>query len=154
MIKVYIMVFGLALITSIGAAGYKIWTDMQEEIKLLAVKNQTLESAVELQDNTITRLQEDNKLKDRELQSTYTKLDEARRNADELEDRLSKHDIGMLAQKKPELMQRIVNNASNKALRCFELLSGAELNESERNAKNGNEFNSECPWLFDVLVTP
>ncbi len=49
----------------------------------------------------------------------------------------------MLAQKKPELVQRIINNASEKALRCFEILSGSELTDQERDANDGTEFNSE-----------
>jgi len=154
MIKVYIMVFGLAIVGGALATGYKVWTDMQEEIKLMAVKNQTLENAMALQDDTINQLQQDNQLKDRELQSTYEKLNEARKNADLLEDKLAKNDIGVLAQRKPELVQRIINNASGKALRCFEIMTGAELTESERNAENGEKFNSECPWLFDAVNTP
>ena len=69
----------------------------------------------------------------------------------ELLERLSKHDIGALAYSKPNLVENIVNNASSKALRCFEIMSGAPLTNKERNASNAKEFNSECPWLFGTV---
>ena len=69
-----------------------------------------------------------------------------------LEDKLRDHDIGLLGEAKPELVERIIDRASAKALRCFELLSGAELTTTERNATNENAFNSECPWLYNDLV--
>ena len=67
-------------------------------------------------------------------------------------DKLRDHDIGLLGEAKPALVERIIDRASAKALRCFELLSGAELTTTERNAKNENAFNSECPWLYNDLV--
>ena len=154
MLKIYILIFGILMIGGTITAGYKVWNDTQEEVKLLAVKNQTLENAVFLQDETIGHLQKDNTLKDQELQNTYTSLNQARRNVDVLEEKLSENDIGMLAQQKPELVQRIINNASTKALRCFEILSGSELTEQERNSKSDTEFNSECPWVFNAISFP
>jgi len=50
------------------------------------------------------------------------------------------------------LVQRIINNASDNAMRCFEILSGSPLTDNERNAQNGQEFNSECPFLFDTYI--
>jgi hypothetical protein len=52
---------------------------------------------------------------------------------------------------KPGLVQNTVNNATAKAGRCFELLSGAPLTAKESEAKNAKEFNSECPWLFSGI---
>ena len=56
--------------------------------------------------------------------------------------------LSELGSKKPGLVGKIINNASEKAGRCFEILSGAELTEKEIGAKNGKAFNSECPWLW------
>lgn len=154
MLRLYILIFGVLIIGGTIAAGYKIWSDNQEKIGLLISKNQVLENAIDLQDKTIDRLQYDNRLKDEELQNTYINLNEARRNVDLLEKKLSENDIGMLAQQKPELVQRIINNASKKSLRCLEILSGSELTSQERNAKDATEFNSECPWLFNRTRLP
>jgi hypothetical protein len=49
-------------------------------------------------------------------------------------------DIGEIAIAKTKLMEKIINNASNKVLRCFELSSGSEIKDGETN--------SECQELF------
>jgi hypothetical protein len=58
-------------------------------------------------------------------------------------------DLGLLAAEKPDSIERAVNRGTVNAGRCFELLSGAELSEEEKNAKDGIAFNKECPWLYD-----
>lgn len=152
MIRIYILIFLVFLAGGIGASVYKIWTNMQEQVRILSVQKETLENAINVQDRTIGYLQEENKSVQFELEKTYEDLNEARRNVDLLEEKLEKSDLGLLAERKPWLVQNIINNASDKALRCFEILSGSELTESERNSKSGEEFNSECPWLYDVVT--
>ena len=70
-----------------------------------------------------------------------------------LSNKLGRHDLGNLAENKPGLVEKVITKASGKANRCFELLSGAELTEKEKEATNGKSFNSECPWLFDNLIS-
>jgi regulator of replication initiation timing len=65
----------------------------------------------------------------------------------ELRERLGRHELGALAASRPSLVERTINNASANALRCFELLSGAPMNEREINATTDRQFNSECPWI-------
>ena len=84
-----------------------------------------------------------------ELQDNFNDI---RRQNNELRDRLGKHELDALAAAKPVLVERIVNNASAKAMRCFELESGAPLTDAEKEAKNAQAFNSECPWIYDNLV--
>lgn len=50
-------------------------------------------------------------------------------------------DLGKLAIVKPKLISNIVTKASVKMNRCFEIIAGSIINE--------NEFNSECPELFE-----
>jgi len=85
-----------------------------------------------------------------QLQQSYSLI---REQKNQLQDRLGRHDIGALAAAKPALVERVINTASNKAFRCFELESGAPLTDNERSAKNGKAFNSECPWIYDDLIT-
>jgi plasmid maintenance system antidote protein VapI len=85
-----------------------------------------------------------------QLQQSYSLI---REQKNQLQDRLGRHDIGALAAAKPVLVERVINTASNKAFRCFELESGAPLTDNERSAKNGKAFNSECPWIYDDLIT-
>ena len=64
--------------------------------------------------------------------------------------KLEKIDLEAAAIANAEGIERAVNAGTVNAGRCFELLSGAELNEKERTAKNDIAFNKECPWLYDT----
>ena len=63
-------------------------------------------------------------------------------------------DIGKLAIDKDRAVERIINNASAKAMRCVEIAMGAELTEKERNATKKSEINSECPSLANPNYVP
>ena len=58
-----------------------------------------------------------------------------------------KRDIGDLAVNRPESVERVINRASDNAVRCVEIAMGAELTEKEINATKKSEINSECPTL-------
>lgn len=135
---------------TLGTIGYFYYKNSQETIKVLQENNSKLEIAVNQQKDTIDQLRRNTQLSNQIIQDLNNTLSESRVRTRELEERLARHDLSLLALTKPELVERIINNASNEALRCFELLSGAPLNEKERNAKNQREFNSECPYLFDL----
>ena len=63
-------------------------------------------------------------------------------------------DIGKLAIEKDRAVERIINNASAKAMRCVEIAMGAELTEAERNATKKSEINSECPSIANPNYVP
>ena len=63
-------------------------------------------------------------------------------------------DIGKLAIDKDRAVERIINNASKKAMRCVEIAMGAELTEKEKNATKKSEINSECPSLANPNYVP
>ena len=63
-------------------------------------------------------------------------------------------DIGKLAIDRDKSVERIINNASAKAMRCVEIAMGAELTEKERNATKKSEINSECPSLANPNYVP
>ena len=108
-----------------------------------------LEGAVESANETIIYLEETgNQIREQYVES-QRQLNAFRQQNQELRDRLGEHDISALAEAKPELVERIINNASENAMRCFELLSAAPLTDNERNAENPVDANSECPWLFE-----
>lgn len=149
----------IAIITTIVATisgGYLYISNIQED------RAQLREERVQLQENQRQleqNLQQSNEAVD-ELQRQYERIQEQYENAqrqfreiretnEELRERLGRHDIGALAEVRPGLIENIINNASKEATRCFELLSGAPLNQKERNAETAREFNSECPWLWE-----
>jgi len=56
-------------------------------------------------------------------------------------------DIGKLAEERASSVERVVNNATKKAMRCVEIAMGSPLTEKEINATKKSQINSECPSL-------
>ena len=63
-------------------------------------------------------------------------------------------DLGDLAVKRSESVERVVNNATKKAMRCVEIAMGAELTEKEINATKKSEINAECPSIANPNYVP
>ena len=137
----------------IAGAFYWYYNDTQERMEILNENNAKLEVAVQTSEAAVEQLQVDFQRASEELNKVNKEFSDIRRQNRTLSDKLGRHDLGNLAENKPGLVERIITGASTKAGRCFELLSGAELTDKEKEAKNGKSFNSECPWLFDRYVT-
>lgn len=148
------------LITMMSGAAYFYYSTTQSRISALIANTATLEA----NNAAITNANEQNLQTIEDLQTSYKKVQEdfsrvqsefqiVRLQNNELKERLGRHELDALAAAKPVLVERIINNASMNSMRCFELMSGAPLNEKERNAKNEKEFNSECPWVYFDRIT-
>jgi chromosome segregation ATPase len=79
-----------------------------------------------------------------------------KKDIDDLDKRFNKgtRDLGKTAMERPEAMERIVNKASDKALRCVEIAGGAKLTEAEKTATKKSEINSECPAIANPAYKP
>lgn len=144
------LIMGVVVLTIIGGF-YWYYTNSQARIAALIENSAELKIAVKTNEDTIRDLQSSYAAANAELERVNEEFNAARAQNRELVDRLARHDIGYLAYNKPGLVENIINDASDKAGRCFELLSGAQLTDDERKATDGKSFNSECPWLFDTL---
>jgi uncharacterized protein YxeA len=142
-----------ALLLVMSALFYWYYNDTQSRMAVYSENNARLEVAVQTNQQAISELKLQNYLANAELKKVNTAFSASREQNRQLVDRLSKHEIGVLAAIKPALVEGIINNASAKALRCFEILSGSPLTDKEMDAKDAKAFNSECPWLW-VSVTP
>lgn len=153
--KVWGIVFVLMLI--LGGVLYTYYATTQAEIKSLSKSIATLEE----RNITLVKANTQNLKTIDELKLSYEKIQEEYENAQsdfqkirlhnaDLEQRLLEQRLDILALTEPETVETLVNESSLKTMRCFELLSGAPLTEKEKNAENEQEFNSECPWLFDT----
>jgi septal ring factor EnvC (AmiA/AmiB activator) len=147
--KIYFFLFLIIAFSSVGFAGYKYYKDSQETIRILTENNAKLEVAVALNEETINSLQADYASAQTQLSELNAAFISIRRQNQQLADKLQQVDLTAAAIANPEAIERAVNRGSENAGRCFELLSGAELTERERNAENGIAFNKECPWLYD-----
>lgn len=138
----------LLVLVVAGVIGNWYYKDTQEKIKVLSENNAKLELAITLSEETIQGLQNEYTRANDELRTLNDRFQRIRQTNITLAQRLSEHEIGYLAANKPGLVQKIINNASDKAGRCFEILAGSPLTPKEKEATNGKEFNSECPWLW------
>ena len=75
-----------------------------------------------------------------ELQKVTQEFANIRSLNNVLSKKLAKHDSVPPGAGKSGLVTKIINNASDKAGRCFEIPSGAELTQKEKEAKNGKAF--------------
>ena len=137
-----------------GGIGYWYYTDTQATIAVLTENNAKLELAVATNEETIKTMAADFAAANEQLQRVNEEFAAINRQNRVLADKLARHDLGVLGAGKPGLVERVINSATDKVGRCFELLTGAELTDDERNAANANAFNSECPWFYDTLVVP
>ena len=89
--------------------------------------------------------------KNRVLQTEFKNLDE---RFNKINGKGEVRDIGKLAIERDKSVERVINNASKKAMRCVEIAMGSPLTEKERNATKKSEINSECPSLANPNYVP
>ena len=134
---------------TMGGIGYWYYTDTQKTIAVLTENNAKLEMAVATNEETIKTMAADFAAANAELKRVNDEFAAIRQQNNRLASKLADFDLALLAASKPASIERAVNRGTANASRCFELLSGAELTEEEKNAENGESFNRECPWLYD-----
>lgn len=136
------------LMLAMGGAFKWYYDDTQERISILNENNANLETAVAISEETVASLQADFAKANEELNRVNQEFAKIRAQNNVLSDKLARHDLAVLGAGKPGLVERLVNRGTVNAGRCFELLSGAELTEKEKEATSGEEFNRECPWIW------
>ena len=141
---------GLILVILAGAGGGFLYVKkLQKDNEILKLNQAKLETAVEDQKGVIEQQTKDFA----KIRETLNILEEEnkklQKDKSDLSKRLGKHDIGNLAENKPGLVEKIINGASKKALRCVEIASGSPLTEEELNGKP----NKECPSFWPATGT-
>ena len=132
-----------------AGGGYLYVKKLQKDNAILKVNQIKLETAVEDNNQVIEQQTADLK----KIRSTLEVIEESNRklqeDKDNLSNRLNKHDIGNLAENKPGLVEKIINKASDSAVRCMEIASGSPLTEEELNGSP----NRECPSFWPDSTT-
>lgn len=142
---IYAAIAGVLLLA--GTLAYKYYTDTQLALQTLTANNAKLEDAVKLSEQSVKDLQSDYNRVIIEFERTQQEFAQSRTRVDELEKRLSETDIGVLAERRPGLVEKVVDKATANLNRCFELLSGAEHTEKELLATKPSQINNECPGI-------
>lgn len=147
----------VALVAATAASLY-VWSSqrtiksLRADVVTLEVTKSQLESAIATQKNTIDFLQNQSKLIQQEFEETERAFAQIRRDAENLKEQLKTTELDKLSIDSPSAAEISVNSTTVLFDRCFELLSGAPLNEQEKAAKTGAELNSMCPWIFDDII--
>ena len=145
-----------------GAGGGVMYVKtLKSDLAISEANNAKLLDSVADQQAVITQQKEDftailaanQELQDqnRVLKTEFAALDE---RFNKINGKGEVRDIGKLAIDKDRAVERIINSASKKAMRCVEIAMGAELTEKERNATKKSEINSECPSLANPNYVP
>ena len=154
----------IILVILLGAGGFGSWTYMQKlqadnEVyrinEQVYAENETkLNDAISDQNEVIAAkaaqaaaIQEANNI----LRAETDRLDKEKAN---LAKKLCRHELDILAANKPGLVGRVINKASDNALRCFEIITGAPLTPKEEEASKPSQYNAECPTIHPNYNKP
>ena len=151
-----IRLFFIGLIaTALAGGGFYVFK-LQKDNAILKANAIKLESAISDQKILIENQQKDFQ-EILQANADMNKLvNNLKKDIDELDKRFAKkdRDFGKLAIEKSKVIERIMNNGSDKAARCLEIASGAPLTEAEINATKKSEINTECPSIANPNYTP
>ena len=154
MIKVYLFLIIMGVLGAVGYGGYMYYKDTQSRIATLTANNAKLETAVQISEESIATLQGDiakNAELNRELQN---ELQTAEKYGDQLRNTLQKHNLTHLANKKPGLIQRKMQNATNRLWACLADITnpnggvqsnaGTKSSNCNKNSKNRSAGSSKA----------
>jgi len=143
------------IVTALAGGGFYVFK-LQKDNAILKANAIKMESAISEQRELI-----ENQKKDFEAILTANKelndlMGKLKTDFAELDKRFNKknRDIGLLAIEKTKVIERITNNAGDKAARCIEIASGSPLTEKEINATKKSEINAECPSIANPNYIP
>ena len=143
------------IVTALAGGGFYV-LKLQKDNAILKANAIKLESAISEQKTLIENQKKDFEAiltANNELNDLMGKL---KTDFAELDKRFNKknRDIGLLAIEKTKVIERITNNAGDKAARCIEIASGSPLTEKEINATKKSEINAECPSIANPNYIP
>ncbi|MBR48549.1 MAG: hypothetical protein CMC59_08325 [Flavobacteriaceae bacterium] len=123
MIKIYGLIIILVVLSGVGYGAVSYYNDTQERIATLRDNNAKLEVANKSKEEALKTIQSNvektNKL-NKELQG---KLQDAEVYQDELRRKLQKHDLTRLSEKKPGLVEKKINEGTQKLFNDFESIT-------------------------------
>jgi NADH dehydrogenase/NADH:ubiquinone oxidoreductase subunit G len=154
MIKVYLFLIVMGVIGGVGYGGYMYYKDTQQRIAILTENNAKLEVAIKISEDSVELLQDDivkNAELNRELQK---ELQIAEQYGDQLRNTLGKHNLTHLANKKPGLIERNLQNATNQLWNDLDDITnsdkrvqsdaGAKGGDGNKDSKNGSSNSSKA----------
>lgn len=151
--KAKIMMAGL-LVIMLGI-GWYVYSDMQATIERQAGEIVAKDIDIKGKELIINQKDKDIKIQADITRRINSKFQSARDKVSTLQNKFDKlgnsskitRDLGKLAIAKPKLIQRVINSGTKDALRCIEIISGAELTADEKAATKKSQINEACPEI-------
>jgi uncharacterized protein HemX len=140
----------ILLVLLLGAGGFLGWNyieKVQLENEILVANETLLNDSIEKQRQALEAKQKEAKQIQQANEELRQQTAVLNREKGNLVKKLSRHELDVLAQAKPGLVEKIINNASKNAMRCFEILSGSPRTHKELAARKKSETNRECPEI-------
>jgi len=149
------MIFTLLIIAGIAGAGMYV-VKLRADNVILKANQIQLEQSIKSQAKVLAQQKKDFEKIMKANKEMNQLVDNLQEDMRQLDKRFTKkgRDIGKIAEKKPGLVEKIINNATERAKRCVEIASGAKLTEQEINATKKSEINPECPALANPNYEP
>ena len=154
----------IILVVLMGAGGFGAWTYMeklQADNKVYQINQEVLqENELKLNDALASQ---DAVIAAKEAQAAAIQVannilrvetDRLAKEKSNLAKKLGRHELDILAENKPGLVTRVINKAGRNALRCFEVITGAPLTPSEKEASKPSQYNAECPTIHPNYNKP
>jgi septal ring factor EnvC (AmiA/AmiB activator) len=145
-IKVYLIM--LALLGAATYAAYYYYNDTQAKLAQYAANQARLEIALETQRAATAALQQNIQIMQTTVRTLNQQFADSRRTVQDLERRFNEtsagqqRDFGALAAARPGLVQTIVNTATQDVFKCFEQISGANVETDSDLYKNCDSISS------------
>ena len=137
-----------------GAGGaYTYVTNLQKTAEIHRLNAERLEVAVAQNEEALRVQKENYEALQKNLEEVNEEFQAARAQNSVLTTKLAEHDLNALAAERPHSTTRLINRGTVNEGRCFEILSGATLNDKEKEAQSAKSFNNECPWLWPGPTT-
>jgi len=123
MLKIYILIAVIGLVGGVVYGGIYYYKDTQSRIQILTENSAKLEMVAEEQTNTIDVLIQDREKFQQLNNELQTNLNKANNYKDVLIGKLRKHDLLKLSLQKPGLVEKKINNGTQKLFDSLEKLT-------------------------------
>ena len=152
--KIKMLLIVTAILGVLGFGAWKYYQYTQEQIRIYATNAAVAEQAqAESQAALESTMRDLVKVQDK-FNEVNSQFSSAQSRVDDLEKKLSEHELGQLAQARPDWVEKIIDKGSADVLRCIEILSGAPLTEDEINAVKKSKTNTQCPDIANPNYIP
>ena len=123
MLKIYMLIFVLGIIGGVGYGAYAYYQDTQQRIATLQQNDAKLETVAKTNELTINSMKESQEKFATLNKDLQMKLNEAESYGDELRKKLHKHNLTRLSIKKPGLIEKRINDGTQKLFDSIESIT-------------------------------